>query len=213
MAGTDVDRKPGVTALVRHAAAVLAAERFLIGMIAAVLVASLARGNVAASIFNATLSILLGVFLTPLLVTLLVGHASGGLSLGDAVLSIGAKLLLPFAAGQALRPLAGAWLVRWKPWTNVVDRAVIVLLVFVAFSDSVADGLWSRHGAGPARRGHLARPVWPCFRIRTFIPASTTPGISVVVTSVGTTGSAAAVQRVVVIGSRCLTTPCCGGSL
>jgi sodium/bile acid cotransporter 7 len=39
---------------------------------------ALARGNVAASIFNATLSILLGVVLTPLLVSLLVGYSGGG---------------------------------------------------------------------------------------------------------------------------------------
>lgn len=109
---------------------------------------ALARGNVAASIFNATLSILLGVFLTPLLVSLLVGYGGTGLSLGAAMLNIGTLLLLPFGAGQALRPWLGAWFARFKPWTNAVDRGVILLLVFVAFSDSVADGLWSRHGAG-----------------------------------------------------------------
>ncbi len=108
---------------------------------------ALARGNVAASIFNATLSILLGVLLTPLLVSVLVGYSGGGISLGAAMLNIGTLLLLPFGAGQALRPLLGGWFARWKPWTNAVDRGVILLLVFVAFSDSVADGLWSRHGA------------------------------------------------------------------
>jgi len=108
---------------------------------------ALARGNVAASIFNATLSILLGVVLTPLLVSLLVGYSGGGLPLGDAILNIGSTLLLPFAAGQIVRPLAGDWFARRKAWTNIVDRGVILLLVFVAFSDSVADGLWTRHGA------------------------------------------------------------------
>ncbi len=109
---------------------------------------ALARGNVAASIFNATLSILLGVVLTPLLVSLLVGYGGTGLSLGAAMLNVGTLLLLPFGAGQVLRPLLGARFARVKPWTNAVDRGVILLLVFVAFSDSVADGLWSRHGAG-----------------------------------------------------------------
>jgi sodium/bile acid cotransporter 7 len=109
---------------------------------------SLARGNVAASIFNATLSTLIGVFLTPLWVSLLIGQSGGGGSLGAMIAKVATLLLLPFGIGQLLRPLAGAWFARWKPWTNVIDRCVILLLVFGAFSDSVADGLWTHHGIG-----------------------------------------------------------------
>ncbi|MEC5398942.1 bile acid:sodium symporter family protein [Uliginosibacterium sp. H1] len=108
---------------------------------------SLARGNVPAAIFNATLSTLLGIFLTPLLVSLLMGQ-SGQLDLADAMLKIAKLLLLPFVIGQLLRPLWGAWFARYKKYTNVIDRAVILLLVFSAFSDSVADGLWSKYGVG-----------------------------------------------------------------
>ena len=107
-----------------------------------------ARGNVPAAIFNATLSTFLGIFLTPLLIALLIGHGGAGLSITDAVLNITGLLLLPFLVGQLLRPRLGAWFARWKPVTNVVDRVVILLLVLNSFSDSVHDGLWSRHGAG-----------------------------------------------------------------
>jgi sodium/bile acid cotransporter 7 len=109
---------------------------------------SLARGNVPASIFNATVSTLIGVFMTPLLVSLLIGEAGGGGSLTSMITKVAALLLLPFAVGQVLRPLVGTWFARWKPWTNIIDRGVILLLVWGAFSDSVADGLWSNHGIG-----------------------------------------------------------------
>ncbi len=109
---------------------------------------SLARGNVPASIFNATFSTLIGVFLTPLLVSLLIGSSFSGASLGSMIGNVATLLLLPFVIGQALRPICGAWFARWKPWTNVIDRCVILLLVFSAFSDSVAGGLWSQHGFG-----------------------------------------------------------------
>jgi len=109
---------------------------------------ALARGNVPASIFNATLSILIGVFMTPLLVSLLLGYSGGSISLGATMLNIATLLLLPFGLGQALRPIVGGWFARWKPYTNVVDRGVILLLVFSAFSDSVAGGLWTSHGFG-----------------------------------------------------------------
>jgi sodium/bile acid cotransporter 7 len=109
---------------------------------------AMARGNVAAAVFNATLSSLLGVFVTPLLVSLVVGGPGGSLPLGDAMRKIAALLVLPLVLGQVLRPLAGAWLARWKRATGVFDRAVILLVVYVSFCDSVHAGLWTRHGPG-----------------------------------------------------------------
>lgn len=109
---------------------------------------AIARGNVAAAIFNATLSTLLGVALTPLLVSLLIGPNRGGQSLGGMIGNVASLLLLPFLLGQLCRPFWGAWAARWKAVTSVVDRAVILMLVWSAFSDSVADGLWTRHGPG-----------------------------------------------------------------
>jgi len=55
-------------------------------------------------------------------------------------------LLLPFVLGQVLRPWVGAFFQKIKPWTTKLDRGVILLLVLSSFSDSVADGLWSKHG-------------------------------------------------------------------
>jgi sodium/bile acid cotransporter 7 len=108
---------------------------------------ALARGHVAAAVLNATLSTLLGVFLTPLLVSLVMsgqgGHAP---DVGHTMLKVAQMLLLPFVIGHLLRPWLAAWFARIKPITTVFDRGVIVLLVWSAFSDSVADGLWTRHG-------------------------------------------------------------------
>ncbi len=107
---------------------------------------ALARGHVAAAVLNATLSTLLGVFLTPLLVSLVMGGGDA-FDVGPTMWKVAQMLLLPFVMGQLLRPVLGAWFARIKPVTTIFDRGVIVLLVWSAFSDSVADGLWSRHGA------------------------------------------------------------------
>jgi sodium/bile acid cotransporter 7 len=111
---------------------------------------ALARGHVAAAVLNATLSTLLGVFLTPLLVSLVIGaelHAAGHtLDVGHTMLKVAQMLLLPFVVGHLLRPWLGNWFARIKPATTLFDRGVIVMLVWTAFSDSVADGLWTRHG-------------------------------------------------------------------
>lgn len=109
---------------------------------------ALARGHVAAAVLNATLSTLLGVFLTPFLVGVVMGGEGAAPDLGPTMLKVAQMLLLPFVAGHLLRPWLAGWFARIKPLTTVFDRGVIVLLVWSAFSDSVAEGLWSRHGAG-----------------------------------------------------------------
>lgn len=67
-----------------------------------------AGGNVPAAILNASLSSVLGIFLTPLLVSFVVGSGSGGIDLGATLLDLCAMLLLPLVLGQLVRPLLGA---------------------------------------------------------------------------------------------------------
>ncbi|WP_374491275.1 bile acid:sodium symporter family protein [Zoogloea sp.] len=109
----------------------------------------LARGNVPAAIFNATLSSVIGIVLTPLIVALFVhGAGTGAMNFADAVFSIARLLLLPLVVGQLLRPVLHAWHHKYKRYTNLLDRWVILLLVYTAFCDSVASGLWRDNGAG-----------------------------------------------------------------
>ncbi len=109
---------------------------------------ALARGHVAAAVLNATLSTLLGVFLTPLLVSLVMSGAGQQFDVAGTMLKVAQMLLLPFVLGHLMRPFVGPLFARIKRYTTLFDRGVIVLLVCTAFSDSVADGLWSRHGVG-----------------------------------------------------------------
>jgi sodium/bile acid cotransporter 7 len=107
---------------------------------------SVARGNVAAAVCSASASNFVGIFVTPLLVgTLIVQGASapGGSTL-QAVLSIVEQLLLPFLAGQFLRPWIGTWVDRHKPMLKIVDQGSILLVVYTAFSESVNEGLWHK---------------------------------------------------------------------
>jgi sodium/bile acid cotransporter 7 len=52
------------------------------------------------------------------------------------------QLLLPFLAGQLLRPWIGAFIDRHKPCSRYVDQGSILLVVYTAFSESVNEGLW-----------------------------------------------------------------------
>ena len=104
---------------------------------------SLARGNIPAAICSASASSLLGVFVTPLLVQLLLGtQGETGMSTLDAIGKITLQLLVPFMAGQLLRPWIGTWVDRHKPVLRYVDQGSILLVVYTAFSAAVIQGLW-----------------------------------------------------------------------
>ncbi|EEB83628.1 bile acid:sodium symporter family protein [Roseobacter sp. GAI101] len=103
---------------------------------------SIAQGNVAGAIYAASVSNLVGVFLTPALVALLL-HADGGGVRIEAIVKIGVQILLPFVVGQVLRPFVGRLVQRHKVITQVVDRGSILLIVYAAFSASTVAGLWA----------------------------------------------------------------------
>jgi sodium/bile acid cotransporter 7 len=105
---------------------------------------SVARGNVAAAVCSASASNFIGIFVTPLLVGTLIARGAAGGSQLDAILTIVEQLLLPFLAGQFMRPWIGAWVDRHKPMLKIVDQGSILLVVYTAFSESVNEGLWHK---------------------------------------------------------------------
>lgn len=108
---------------------------------------SIAGGNVAGAIFNASLSSLIGVVLTPLWVNWYLSSSGGSLDLGRVLLKIVLLVLLPIIIGQLLRPWLQGWISRNMGWLKSLDRIMILLIVFNSFSDSVAGGVWAQHGS------------------------------------------------------------------
>jgi sodium/bile acid cotransporter 7 len=103
---------------------------------------SIARGNVPAAIVAASASSLLGIFITPLLVGVVIaGTGQGGLSL-HAVGAIVMQLFVPFVAGQIAQRWIGGWVRKHATLLTFVDRGSILLVVYTAFSAAVLQGLW-----------------------------------------------------------------------
>ena len=106
---------------------------------------SIARGNVPAAVCSASASTLVGVFVSPVLVSLVVLPRGAGST--DALDSIGRillQLMLPFVAGHLLRPWISGFLQRRGQTLGVVDRGSILLVVYTAFSAAVIEGLWKQ---------------------------------------------------------------------
>lgn len=102
---------------------------------------SIAKGNVAGAIVSASTSNLVGVFITPALVMLLMG-TGGGVHIDTSVFGeIALLLLAPFILGQLTRRWVGKF--AQSKATKVVDRGSIAMVVYSAFSKGVVDGIWS----------------------------------------------------------------------
>lgn len=108
---------------------------------------SIARGNVAGAIFNASLSSLVGVFVTPLWVNWYLSQTGEALALGHVILKILLLVFAPIVLGQAVRPLLADWIARQKLLVKVIDRGTILAIVFNSLANSVADGVWKGRGA------------------------------------------------------------------
>ncbi|WP_081815890.1 bile acid:sodium symporter family protein [Phyllobacterium sp. UNC302MFCol5.2] len=104
---------------------------------------SIAGGNVPAAICSASASNIFGMFLTPFLVGLLFSTAGGhgGFSF-DALQSILLQLLAPFVLGQILQPFIGNFIRSQRKLLMPFDRGSILMVVYLAFSESVTEGLW-----------------------------------------------------------------------
>ena len=108
---------------------------------------SMARGNIPAAICSASASTLLGVFITPLLVSIFVTDSGASSSFVDAVVKILLQLMLPFALGHLLQRWVGPFIKAHGKLTKVVDQGSILLVVYTAFSAAVVQGIWKQVSA------------------------------------------------------------------
>jgi sodium/bile acid cotransporter 7 len=103
---------------------------------------AIAKGNVPAAICSASASSIIGIFITPVVASLVLSsHVRSGSAwrtIGEIVL----QLLLPFVCGQILRPLISRWIERNESIVSLVDQGSILLIVYSAFSEAVDEGLW-----------------------------------------------------------------------
>ncbi len=107
---------------------------------------SLAGGNTALSVIGAALINIAGVFITAPLFAALAGSQAAAFGT-EAIVRIGLILILPFMIGQAVQGWTIDWLKDHKSKVAWIDRLVIGIAVYVAFSGAVEQGLGTMFGA------------------------------------------------------------------
>ncbi len=110
---------------------------------AAVVLVSISGGNVAAAIFNASISSLLGVVMTPFWMGVAGGELAGELDLWASVIDLSIKVVLPVILGLVMHRFLFP---KIKPYLNrlkYLDQTVILSIVFTTFSESFSQRLFA----------------------------------------------------------------------
>ncbi len=107
-----------------------------------VVMVSIAKGNIPAAIFNASLSGLLGVILTPLWLGLVIDDAQG-VSVLTVITKLLLQIVLPLTLGIMLHHKIGHLAVKKSTLIGYFDKTVIVLIVYSSFCLSFNTNLFS----------------------------------------------------------------------
>ncbi|HIX53552.1 MAG TPA: bile acid:sodium symporter [Candidatus Sphingobacterium stercoripullorum] len=110
-----------------------------------VVLVSIARGNIPASIFNASISGLIAIVITPLWLSFFV-KAQGDLDTLVIYRSLLLEIVVPMFAGFYLQRFWGGWARRNSKKLSNFDKAVVILIVYVSFADSFVSGIFNEIG-------------------------------------------------------------------
>ncbi|MGQ9372790.1 bile acid:sodium symporter family protein [Acinetobacter tandoii] len=105
---------------------------------------SVAKGNVASAVCSASFSNIIGMFITPVLVSVFIlGKSEHEFDPTSSIIQITLLLLLPFVLGQLFRPLVYPHMIKVPRLVKSFDQGSILMVVYGAFSSAVIAGLWN----------------------------------------------------------------------
>lgn len=107
-----------------------------------VVMVAIAKGNLPAAIFNASISSIIGIFITPLWMSGLLEQQDANFDLFPVILRLCFEVLLPVIVGYVLHSQLGKWAERYNHVLRLFDQTIILLIVYTSFCESFAGGMF-----------------------------------------------------------------------
>ena len=101
-----------------------------------VVMVSIARGNIAAAIFNASVSSIFGIFITPIWMSGLLEKSQPDFDITHTILQLCLQVLFPVILGLFLHHKLGNWLSGYKNTLRNFDQLIILMIVYTSFCES-----------------------------------------------------------------------------
>ena len=107
-----------------------------------VVMVSIAHGNIPGAIFNASISGIIGILLTPAWMGIFLGRQDEAFAFGNIMGSLALQILLPVTVGLILNRFFGAWANRNTKTLSGFDKVVILCIVYESFSKSFLNDIF-----------------------------------------------------------------------
>ena len=108
-----------------------------------VVMVSMAKGNIPAAIFNASISGIIGIVITPLWMGLFVDDAQTDFDFTSIYIKLIVQIILPVILGLLLQRFLGAFAKRHHSTLTLFDKSIILLIIYKSFSKSFNDHIFS----------------------------------------------------------------------
>lgn len=108
-----------------------------------VVMVSIAKGNVTSAIFNASISGIIGIVMTPLLMSFFVQPDQGNINNSEIVLQLLLKVLLPIILGLLLNPILKNLVTKYSKIIAEFDKMIILLIVYESFSEAFSQNVFA----------------------------------------------------------------------
>jgi len=109
-----------------------------------VVMVSMARGNLPAAIFNASISGILGIILTPLWLMPFVQQSNIEFDFTTIYLQLTTEIIIPLALGLLLRRFLSRFANKYKRQLDRFDKFIILLIIYKSFVQSFEDKIFSK---------------------------------------------------------------------
>jgi solute carrier family 10 (sodium/bile acid cotransporter), member 7 len=108
-----------------------------------VVMVSIAKGNIPSAIFNASISGVIGIVITPLWMGIFLTKHAEAFDFVGVIIDLVTTILLPVIAGLFLHRFWGSWATRNNRYLSLYDKSVILSVVYRSFSDSFLNGIFN----------------------------------------------------------------------
>ena len=108
-----------------------------------VVMVSMAKGNIPAAIFNASISGLIGIVVTPLWLGLFLNNTAVSYDLGDIYIKLIVEVVVPVILGLLLHRYWGNLAQKYNSYLTLFDKSIILLIIYKSFASSFEDNVFS----------------------------------------------------------------------
>ncbi|MDL5513070.1 bile acid:sodium symporter family protein [Arenibacter sp. M-2] len=107
-----------------------------------VVMVSIAKGNIPAAIFNASISGIIGIVITPLWMGFFVQNAGTDFDFTEIYTKLVLQIILPVVFGFFLQRYWGEWAQKYNRSLSFFDKSIILLIIYKSFAGSFEENIF-----------------------------------------------------------------------